>query len=55
MKEYGVSYTVHGINQFLKTWAFSPIMAAQSAIRQARYTLSVTSKDVDIVNVKEIK
>ncbi len=55
MTEYGVSYTVHGIKQFAKVWAFNPAMAVQDTIRRARYTLSVTSQDVDIVNVKEIK
>ena len=55
MKEYGVSYTVHGIKQFAKTWAFNAQMARQAAIRQARYTLSVTAKDVNVVDVKEIK
>lgn len=55
MKEYGISYTVHGIKQFAKTWAFNADMAKQSAIRQARYTLSVTAKDVQVLNVKEIK
>ncbi len=55
MTEYGVFYTVHGIKQYAKTWAFNPAMAVQEALRQARRNLGVTAQDVDIVNVKEIK
>ncbi len=55
MSEYAVRYTVHGIMQYAKCWAFSPEMAVQDAIRRARYTLSVTALDVVIDNVKEIK